>query len=141
VDEWIRTIVGGLLGGGLATAVTWYRLRDEQISRRRSLLLDVYTAADALIHPNTMVKPIRAFEQSNKFALARAAFLLVETDPEILAKLDALRTAVRGMVRVSGPFKPGEDLDDRVGGPVDDLQRCLQELLDTARNTYRTAGG
>jgi hypothetical protein len=58
-DDWFRTIVGGLVGGALATAVQWLRYQDD----RKVRLRDAYCALDAgldRLHRSTVQYTMRA---------------------------------------------------------------------------------
>jgi hypothetical protein len=142
VDEWVRASVSGLLGGGLVAALTWYKIRDEQLGRRRSLLLDVYAAADAFYNARTLdPKAEDSWDMFGALSRSRAALMLVETDPEILAKLKQLEDAVIAIFKLAGPVKDQQELEEKVLAPRKELRRCMRELLEAARKAFRTASG
>jgi hypothetical protein len=90
VDEWARAIVSGILGGGLVGALGWYKFRDDLLTRRRGLSVDVFAAAEGFSPIMVLRSSLDTCAHYGVFSRARVALLVVETDPEIVSKLDAL---------------------------------------------------
>lgn len=47
MDEWIRTVVGGAIGGGIAAMISWLKYRDERRDRLRDAYYALFVALEA----------------------------------------------------------------------------------------------
>jgi hypothetical protein len=114
MDEWIRTILGGLVGGGIATVISWVKYRDERRDRLRDAYVAVLGAVERYrmstgyvemhlggpaLGPQGLIERLVGVAAEVKVAIARAEFL--ESSQGCLARLAVLNEAVVAYHRAS----------------------------------------
>jgi hypothetical protein len=128
MDEWFKTIAGGLIGGAVAATVPWLKYRDE----RRDLLRDAYVAlfgalerlrmssiylemhrGNLAVGPDGPLERLAAVAGDVKVASARVEFL--ESSESCLARLATVAAAASAYHRTSATgleeLEQGRELD------------------------------
>lgn len=118
-DEWIQTVVGGVLGGLITSFVPWFKHRDESQQRLRDAYASLFSAVDKSLrrsgpllwsfHGGTATDPDRpdTYAKLNDLIMevtdARVRLEMLEDSESCLARVETLREALNGLHDVHVP--------------------------------------
>jgi hypothetical protein len=143
VGDWARTIVGGLIGGGLVTALKW---RDEIKDRRRLAFVHFYSLANGFMLPRWVARhdPAETYlasgEAMTALTGARISLLLLHPDYELGEAVYAVHHKVKIMWdlprHLEGPPYDEAEVGKKLRPALEELGAALNNLFKVGKRLY-----